>query len=260
MKQSVRDYFVIFTAPLEGIVRWPYLDILGLVTVGIGNLIDPVKYALAVPFVMLDGSEATDEQITEGWNALKSQPHLAQAGHPFACAVSGLRLTEEGISQVVSGKLDEMASYLANRFPAFETWPADAQLGTLSLAWACGPAFRFTTLEANLKALNFHAASDNCKMNETGNPGLKPRNIANHHLFRNAAIVLERGLDPEVLYYPGDARSLHGNAPPAPETAPDLDPVPVAFSLDGIADDAAAEATSFDPTPAPEPKGKRSRR
>ena len=49
-------------------------------------------------------------------------------------------------------KLGQMDAYLAKRFPEWEEWPADAQLATLSMAWACGPAFRFPRLEAALRA------------------------------------------------------------------------------------------------------------
>ncbi len=43
-------------------------------------------------------------------------------------------------------------------------------------------------------------------MNEAGNPGLHPRNLANAVLFSNAAVVLageaQRGYQRSTLYYP----------------------------------------------------------
>ena len=41
MRPNVRDAFSDFNAPLEGVVEWMYLDVRGLVTVGVGNLLQP---------------------------------------------------------------------------------------------------------------------------------------------------------------------------------------------------------------------------
>lgn len=41
MYPSVTSFFRVFNEPLEGVVAYMYLDIKGLVTVGVGNLIDP---------------------------------------------------------------------------------------------------------------------------------------------------------------------------------------------------------------------------
>ena len=40
MHASVRDYFIEFNEPIENRVPYMYLDIKGLVTIGIGNLFD----------------------------------------------------------------------------------------------------------------------------------------------------------------------------------------------------------------------------
>ncbi|MGO9893202.1 MAG: hypothetical protein ACLPX8_03180, partial [Bryobacteraceae bacterium] len=93
-------------------------------------------------------------------------------------------------------------------FQDFDTWPADAQLGLLSMAWAMGPGGpgQFPHFSSACKSLDFNAAAAECKMNEAGNPGLIPRNQANFTLFSNAAIVLageaQGGLQSSSLYYP----------------------------------------------------------
>ena len=45
MRASVKNQFRTFNAPLEGVVKYMYLDIKGLVTIGVGNLIDPINAA-----------------------------------------------------------------------------------------------------------------------------------------------------------------------------------------------------------------------
>jgi GH24 family phage-related lysozyme (muramidase) len=226
MRQSVRNAFVPFTLPLEGYVPWLYQDVKGLVSIGIGNLVDPIQLAMSLPFVTIDGRKATREEIVAEWHRIKSLPPnskgqtAAQLGHLYAKSFTTLRLTREGVDQVVQGKLNQMDAYLARRFPGYETWPADAQLATLSMAWACGPAFRFPKLEAALRDLDFRTAAVECFMPEEKTiSGLRPRNIANRVLYNNAAVVL-RMLDPDELHYPTDL-----NAPAVDreaETLPEL--------------------------------------
>ena len=188
MKQAVRDNFVSFTAPLEGVVRWMYLDVKGLVTTAIGNLIDPVESALAIPFVH-KGTDipATVAEICAEWRRVKDDPVAAKLGHRSLEASTSLQLCDAGVQAVVSKRLVLNEGILRQRFPEFEEWPADAQLATHSMAWACGPMFRFSKLEAALKARDFSVAANECYMNTTGNPGLRPRNLANKALYMAAA-------------------------------------------------------------------------
>lgn len=215
MRLSVRRAFVDFTAPFEGVVSWLYADVKGLLTTGIGNLADPLPLALAMPWVHPDGKPATSIEIAREWQNVKNRPELAKLGHRVAARYSTIRLTPEGIEKVVSAKLNAMARYLVGRFLDFDVWPADAQLGVLSVAWACGPAFRFPKLQAALLEQDWSTAAYECRIDTTGNPGVAPRNKANETLFRNASYVQRKGLDPDVLYYPRDLTS-------EPDTAPDL--------------------------------------
>lgn len=202
MWQSVVDAFQDTMAEWEGVVPWMYLDIKGLVTVAIGNLIDPVGYAVSLPFVKQDGTVATPADILVEWNLIKSTTRLAKHGYQAAKPLTRLRLTPEGIDRVVAAKRQEMTGHLLKRFPELPTWPADAIMATLSMSWACGPGFRFPLLEKALKAKDFNAAALNCHINEDGNPGVAPRNVGNKLMYRNAAKVIALGLTPEVLHYP----------------------------------------------------------
>lgn len=199
MRDVVRDAFVRFTGPMEGVVPWMYQDVKGLVTVAIGNLIDPIQYALPLPFKKADGSFATRDEIAADWLRVKGHPGLATAGHRAAERIAQLRLDDEGVQLVVSRKLAQNADHLRRRFLEWDEWPACAQLATLSMAWACGPAFQFPMLAAVLNAQDFAEAAKQCHINEAGNPGLIPRNKRNKTLYRNAARVRDFKLDPDYL-------------------------------------------------------------
>ncbi len=202
MRESVRKAWVPVNAPWEGVCNHLYLDVLGLVTTGMGNLVDPSGTVLDLPFVRSDGSPATRHEIAGEWVAIKARQDMKLRGGGAFKKLCKLHLTPEGIEQVVTRKLLQMETFLKNRFPQFEDWPADAQLAVLSHSWACGPAFRFPKMEAALRAFDFMGTSEHCHMEDSQNPGLRPRNKANVVMFQNAAMVMEDGSDREVLHYP----------------------------------------------------------
>ena len=203
MKQAVYDIFPSFSERFEGKVPWMYLDVKGLVTIWIGNLIDPVNTIYALPFVNRDtGEMASAQAIANEWLKVKMHPTAAKQGHKVLEFLTLLRLTDEGGAQLMHRKMEQNDLHLRRRFPEFESYPADAQLAIHSMAWACGPAFRFPRLEAAIKARLWLTAASECHMNEAGNPGLVPRNKANKILFSNALVAAEADLDPETLFYP----------------------------------------------------------
>jgi GH24 family phage-related lysozyme (muramidase) len=229
MKDSVRAAFVTFTAPLEGVVDHLYLDVKGLATVGVGNLVDPIQYALPLPFVhRVSGAPASRDEIAAEWLRVKNDASLARLGHRAARHATRLCLTYEGIDLLVSRKLAQVDAHLAARFGGWETLPADAQLGVISMAWAAGPSFRFPLFEAALRARDFAMCVRECRLKEEGNPGVVLRNAHNRTLFRNAARVGADGLDPDVLYWPRDLEDAVTALPnlAAMSSDPDLTPEP----------------------------------
>lgn len=211
---SVEAIFEKWNAQFEGAVPWMYADILGFVTTGVGNLIDPVELALELPWQRADGSEASAEEIREEWERVKRDPASASKGHKYSETRTSLRLSNASISALIARRLREMAETLAGRFPGFADWPADAQLATLSMSWAMGPGFKFPKFEAAIKAGDFAAAAEESAINATGNPGVIPRNAANKALFLAAAEVKASGADPSILS--GDYTRFQG--PPGDES------------------------------------------
>ena len=218
----------LFSEPLEGRVHSMYLDIKGLVTTGVGNLIDSVAAAQRFPWRkdFGKGRLATPAEIAAAWRELKSRQDLAKLHWAYAAKLNDLRLTDEDIDALVTEKLFEFEAYLErHHFPDWRDFPADAQLAICSMAWACGPGFprifknfaRFASLQqwANAKAC--------CTIREAGNPGVVPRNVANRFCFDNAARVVELDLDRDKLFWPGPA---HAAPPPEPSLPDDFEPEP----------------------------------
>jgi hypothetical protein len=217
MFPAVQSGFTAFSAKFEGRVPYMYLDVKGLVTVGVGNLVDPVAVAQTLPFrfknkpgINAPGSPATPDQIAQEWQILKNDPGLATKGATACEPITQLELSDDAIDSLILERLTQNESFLIRQqwFQGFDAWPADAQLGLLSMAWAMGPAGpgAFPNFRAACQKLDFKTAAAECKMNEAGNPGLIPRNEANFTLFSNAAIVLaseaQSGFQRSNLLYP----------------------------------------------------------
>src|ERR1051326_4447536 len=215
MHPSVQSQFRAFNEPFGGSIPFMYADIKGLITVGVGNLIDPVTLATALPFrfknkpgIAAPGTLASKDQITAEWQKLKNDPTLAKRGHTACEPITDLELNDSAIDALIAQRLAGNESFLKKQssFKDFDTWPADAQMALLSMAWAMGPgAFSgFPHFSAACQQKDFKTAAAQSRMNEAGNPGLVPRNKANFLLFSNAAVVAApgSGLDPATLFYP----------------------------------------------------------
>jgi GH24 family phage-related lysozyme (muramidase) len=219
MYPSVQSRFRSFNEQFEGVVSFMYLDIKGLVTIGVGNLIDPVSAATAIPFrwknkpgIKTPGAPASAADITAEWNRLKQDQSLAQKGYKACAKITDLEIDDTTMNKLINQRLTGNESYLKRRkwCADYDSWPADAQLGLLSMAWAMGPAgpevYHFNTFMDACSKMDFDTAANNCKMSEAGNPGVVPRNVADRQLFSNAAAVLagEKDFDykRETLYYP----------------------------------------------------------
>ena len=120
-------------------------------------------------------------------------------------AISGLRWTSlhidsAEIDRIVAVKLEQNESFLTGRaeFADFGNWPADAQLGLLSMAWALGPAFRFPKFQAFAANRDWEGAADECTFGPHVGT-INERNDLDQQCFHNATRVDVEGLDPSIL-------------------------------------------------------------
>jgi GH24 family phage-related lysozyme (muramidase) len=209
---SVQAAFHGFTVALEAELPYLYLDILGYVTTGDGNLADPVSVALAMPWKNADGSAASAAQITAAWNAVdaeRSDPKGQRQSSGLAThygqafeGVTTIRLTQSDLADLFQGQLASDEASLRHYFPGWDSLPADGQMGILSMSWAMGTGHfgtDFGTFTAAVNAGDWATADAHSAFRGAG---VARRIAANHVMFQNAAQVVQQGLDPAVLYYP----------------------------------------------------------
>jgi GH24 family phage-related lysozyme (muramidase) len=199
IRPSVLALWHDFSEPLEGRVAWPYLDVRGLVTVGVGALIDPIGLALQLPW-RIDGRVATPAEVFDEWSRVKAMPR----GRVAAAYRGALRLAERDIDALTERRLEANAGMLRGTFRDFAEWPADAQLGALSRAWAAGASLaKWPKHREACRARDWGRAAKESHLREAGNPGVVRRNVEQKIAFRNAAVVeANSALDPAECYWP----------------------------------------------------------
>lgn len=196
MRKSVATVWFAFNTPFEGYCDYMYLDIKGLVTTGVGNLIDPIEMAIPLPWQRRDGSMASEGEIRAAWNTVKGHQELTHKGGVIYRRFTGLRLSRASVEAMVRRRLFANDAIMRGRFAHWDAWPADGQLGTLSISWAVGPHFHWPKLEAAAAKQDFLGMAA-----ESAITGNAPRSAAQKQLFENAAKVVRDGLDPETILY-----------------------------------------------------------
>ncbi len=206
MDSRVRDSWQAWNEPFEGSVLTFYNDIKGLTTIGVGDLCNTIDEAQALEMVRTsDGAPATAAEITADWRRVHDNPTFAKLGWTAAAKGATVRLTPGGLTRLVLGKLDQMAGYLAHRFPEWEQWPWQAQQAALSMSWAAGPALHAPHWEMACRTQDWALAAKECHLEDSQNPGLRPRNAANRALYEQAV---------------ADTQSPPDDGPAANETEP----------------------------------------
>jgi len=209
-RASVINSYVDWTTPLEGFVPHMYIDALGFVTTGMGNLIDPMNAAMALPWKNANGSRATPAQIQAAWMAVdskRSDPKgqkqtsgPATQGGGTQGGLTTIRITKDDVKALVADRLRGNEKIILEGLPEFAKAPADAQLAVHSMSWAEGPGFAKTWPQFD-EAFNrgdFTTAAAQSNMQGTG---IAMRNMANKLLFTNAAQVIAAKKNPDHLYY-----------------------------------------------------------
>jgi peptidoglycan hydrolase-like protein with peptidoglycan-binding domain len=217
MHPSVQAFFRDFSKTFEGLVQYMYLDVKNLATIGIGNLLENpnshqlTSEALNLPFQFKNsGAAASVQDIQNDFASIKAHPGVSAGGYD---QYTKLQLDLPTIDQLVQNKLagNETGLKGISEFSDLDNWPADAQLGLFSMAYAIGPAFaaggKWPSFRAGCAAKDFVKAANECRMTEQGNPGVVPRNRADELLFLYAARVLANNLPIANLIYPNVLKS-----------------------------------------------------
>jgi hypothetical protein len=212
-RNSVIDAFPKVQGQWEGVESEMYTDVLGLVTTAIGYLVDDKSGingygpALVIPWIhKSDGQPATKAEIIQDWQTVKNA-HKASGSYdaPNDRKITQLKISPLVIQDLTASRMADNEKYLLQSLPHLADAPADAQMAIHGMAWAMGGAF--------IPKDGFHAFADAvnrgdwvaAKANSNFRGAAPQRKAGQDKMFDNAAIVAANKLDPDKLWYPGDA-------------------------------------------------------
>jgi peptidoglycan hydrolase-like protein with peptidoglycan-binding domain len=207
-RAAVVQSFVPWSTPFEGYLNGPYTDAKGLITTGMGNLIDsqppsptPTAKARSLPW--------SPNNIDADWAILRANWPRVQSRASMNLTTS--RLSPQAVTDLIVQTMREEEPAILRLFPGFRDFPADAQLAIWSMVWAegTGNLAKFRALIQAANSGDFVTAAAQSHMQGVG---IDIRNLANKLLFLNAAAVRTLSADPTVLYYLDGLTRLAGTA------------------------------------------------
>lgn len=208
MHASAKNALYDFLKQYEGKVNFMYLDVKGLVTVGVGHLIDPIHQALKLEFRKKGGnSPVSAGEVQAEWQYVKSRKDLMMKGGEAYGAITTLELSDNGIKAMVQSHAAGIENYIktnpaASKFYGdFDKWPADAQLGFMGVAWGGIPIpqFGWHKFPEACRVQDWDKAAAECKITS---PIAAGRNEAHKTMFLNAAAVKWNGDSITELSWP----------------------------------------------------------
>lgn len=208
MHQTAQNALHDFLKQYEGKVNFMYLDVKGLVTIGIGHLIDPVNMAMKLEFRQKGGNGAVSgAEVAAEWQTVKSRRDLIPKGGAAFGSVTRLELSDNGIKAMVKSHAAGIENYIktnasASKFYSnFDNWPADAQLAFMGVAWGGIPIpqFGWHKFPEACRIEDWEQAATECKISS---PIAAGRNEAHKTMFLNAAAVKSNGDSISELSWP----------------------------------------------------------
>jgi hypothetical protein len=220
-----------FLSLYEGELREMYIDNRGLVTTGVGNLLQTPEEANRYKWEIPGGGPASAPDVAAEYQRVSSPdtkikiPNWAvMGGGNFINAAKQLKivtlqLTTDSYAKIFNDKLTGLESTMKGTpgFEEYEKYPADAQLGVLSLIWANGAGAenwgpRKEDLRLHKTWPNFTNACKRRAWSEIADrKHYKWKNImfdrdkATEQVFRNAQVtegLLQTGGDATKILYP----------------------------------------------------------
>lgn len=136
----------------EGSISHMYLDTVGKVTVGVGNMLPNVAAAQSLPFVERGTvKKASKDQIKTDFDTVSKQLRGLLASRYKAH--TKLDLPEKDINKLLNDRIAGFKRELKLKFPAFETYPITVQFALTDMAFNLGTNGLVTKFPSFVRAI-----------------------------------------------------------------------------------------------------------
>ena len=222
MHQSAQNQIIDHLSVFEGVVPYMYLDVRGLVTTGIGNLLDPLStYGRKVRFYRRsDLGFATEAEVKAEFALVKSKcvpgggaPQRAFAVYTAFEPLTKLRVYPEDIKAAVLVSLAAQETWIRSQLGRdYDLLPADVQVMLVQMGYAGSLKSRLPELGPPLKKRDYLAARQYAFLSNAqfGQKGYGDYNAAFKLMLVNAWIVEQCSLQRMKHWSPQDITEFFG--------------------------------------------------
>jgi GH24 family phage-related lysozyme (muramidase) len=154
----------------EGYCTWPYLDTRGLMTTGIGNLVEDPEAFLALPWRHIDASQlATRAEKLEAYKAVKAvfEPNKPARAYRAVC---DLRLADDDVCDLTNERIErEFLPGIRKLLADFDDMPEPAKRGIMDMAYNLGVhgLSKFTHFLEACRFSNWKEAAKQCRVSSS---------------------------------------------------------------------------------------------
>ena len=132
----------------EGSVNHLYLDTVGKVTVGVGNMLPTAESAGKLPFRhRFSDNRANINDIIIEYGKIKQLPYGKDRPASFYAPYCELYLPEREIDKLLGSRVQEFLKSLRMQFRGFDDYPEAAQLGIMDMIFNLGPTKLFASAQ-----------------------------------------------------------------------------------------------------------------
>ena len=173
MSEKFRDKVRILIKEGEGCVAHMYLNTVGKVTVGVGNMLKKPSSAISLRFILeATGEKASEKSIEDEFELVSNQ----EAAHPakFYKEFTQLVLSDHEINQLLDMRLDKF------------DYPEDAKLGLIDMVFNLGNkrlVKKFSTFTNAARKSDWLTCANECRRKQVQ----ESRNDMVRSLFLNCA-------------------------------------------------------------------------
>ncbi|MBI4877651.1 MAG: hypothetical protein HY822_23720 [Acidobacteria bacterium] len=207
-----------FLSRFEGVRRSMYLDNRSLVTTGIGFMLPSLGEAGRLHWRHPAGRAAGPEELAAEWSRVTGRWPPVEGASP-------LLITPGEVDRVFASQVRARELILKAVFPAWESYPADAQLGMLAHSWLAASRGSIEGWQGGdyVKAVRERRWDDAGGLSLWGairdpaQPRQAERRDGMLKMFHNATVVqgaIQRGagvwMPADTLFYPDDAFAIQG--------------------------------------------------
>lgn len=165
----------------EGSIPHMYLDTVGKVTIGVGNMLRNAEAATRLPFIVKEtGDDASDAEIIAEFELVAEQESGRSAR--YYKRYTKLVLRKDAIDKLLDKRLQQFTRRLRKDFEGFDDFPPDAQLGLLDMAFNLGNhglITKFPSFTRAARARDWAKCAQECRRKQVQ----KSRNAEVRELF-----------------------------------------------------------------------------